>query len=56
MQKRVIVGSVSLSLDNAAFNEMLHGWQAVGNAVPISMTQDLNLRFPAPETNAFPFD
>ena len=38
--------------NTAPFEEMLQRWRAVGNTVPDLTGRDLNLKPPAPETNA----
>ena len=54
-----LAGSISASLrpgNTAPFKEMLQRWRAVGNTVSDMTGRVLNLRPPAPKTNALPLD
>ena len=42
--------------NTTSLKKILQRWRTVGNLCPIRRTQYLNLRAPAPETNALPLD
>ena len=56
MSRQGLSQSHCASGNSTPFEEMLQWWRAIGNSVSTRSAQDLNLRSPAPETNASQLD